>query len=63
VEIGGDACAYFNPHDTMELKRKILEMIHKPELTENLGRKGLERIKKFSWEKCARETLGVLQSI
>jgi len=24
--------------------------------------RGLEQIKKFSWEKCARETLGFLKS-
>jgi glycosyltransferase involved in cell wall biosynthesis len=30
-------------------------------LREDLMRKGLENVKRFSWEKCASETLAVLE--
>jgi glycosyltransferase involved in cell wall biosynthesis len=32
-------------------------------LRAELVRRGLENVKRFSWEKCARETLEVLESV
>jgi len=32
-------------------------------LRAELARRGLENVKRFSWEKCARETLAVLESV
>jgi glycosyltransferase involved in cell wall biosynthesis len=32
-------------------------------LRAELTRKGLENVKRFSWEKCARETLAVLEAV
>ena len=32
-------------------------------LCAELTRRGLENVKRFSWEKCARETLAVLEEV
>lgn len=59
-EIGADACLYFDPHSPFDLKEKMLELVNNPELKKELIKKGKERIKFFSWEKCGQETLQLL---
>ena len=55
-EIGGDAALYVNPSDVEDIRKKIKEIIQDEQLRESLIRKGLQRVKKFSWDKCAKET-------
>ena len=62
-EIGGSACEYFNPRDTIELKNKILRLMNDGPLRKELVEKGHEQVKKFSWDECARQTLDILRSI
>lgn len=57
LEIGGDAALYFNGKDSGDLADKIKDVIGNGDLRDNLIRKGNEQIKKFSWDKCARETI------
>ena len=59
-EVGGDACLYFDPHDPNQLAKKIVEIIESDDLRKTWVKKGLERVKQFSWEKSARETLKTL---
>lgn len=61
-EVGGDAALYFNAADPTELAEKIGTILNDEILRRDLIAKGLEQIKKFSWEKCARETLDFLKS-
>ncbi|MEI6587839.1 MAG: glycosyltransferase family 1 protein [Candidatus Moraniibacteriota bacterium] len=61
-EVGGDAPLYFqekNPHDLAE---KIELVLGDKNLRDEMIRRGSEQVKKFSWEKCARETLEYLKS-
>lgn len=58
-EITNGAAELVDPYNTEGLANKILEVISSKELQEDLKKKGLERAKKFSWEKCARETLKI----
>lgn len=61
-EVGGDAAQYFdakNPHDLAE---KIQRVLGDENLRVTMIARGLEQAKKFSWEKCARETLEYLKS-
>jgi len=61
-EVGGDAVSYYNNVlDYEELANKILETmkLSEEERQERIE-KGLEQAKKFTWEKCAKETLEVL---
>ncbi len=60
-EVGGDAALYFDPHSTEEIKQVILKVLTNPELSKQLVEKGLEQIKQFSWERCAKETLAVIE--
>lgn len=62
-EVGGDVAFYYNNVlDYEELGNKILEIM---KLDENQKQKrieaGLEQAKKFTWEKCAKETLDILK--
>lgn len=56
-EAGGEAVLYFNAHNAEELAGKIDSILSDKKLGDDLIAKGWEQIKKFSWDKCARETL------
>jgi len=60
-EVGGDASLYFDPKDPLELAEKLTELAQNRKLRSELIKKGMERIKLFSWKKCAEETLKVIQ--
>lgn len=55
-EIGGNAGLYFNPDSVEELSACISKIINDRNVSDDLKRKGIEREKFFSWDKCARET-------
>lgn len=58
-EIGGEACVYVNPIDEEEIAEAILKLQDTEYKMKNVER-GLERVKEFSWDKCARETLEII---
>jgi glycosyltransferase involved in cell wall biosynthesis len=60
-EVYGDAAYYFNALDIHDMARTINEVLDNKELRNQLIRKGREQVKKYSWEKMARETLEVYQ--
>ncbi len=62
-EVGGEAIEYFDPHRVADLVDKIGKVLLDHSRRLELRRRGLERAKEFSWEKCAKETLEVLESI
>jgi glycosyltransferase involved in cell wall biosynthesis len=62
-EIAGDAAYFVDPHDTEGIAKGMTELAGSKELREKLSAAGKEQAKKFSWEKCARETLEVYKSI
>jgi glycosyltransferase involved in cell wall biosynthesis len=62
-EVAGDAAYYVDPHDTEGIAKGMMELSSNKELREKLSAAGKEQAKKFSWEKCARETLEVYKSI
>jgi glycosyltransferase involved in cell wall biosynthesis len=61
-EVGGEACLYFKASDPKDLAQKINSVLSAESLRTELIAKGLEQIKKFSWEKCAKETLEYIKS-
>jgi glycosyltransferase involved in cell wall biosynthesis len=61
-EVGGDAALYFESRNSRDLAEKITKVLRNSELRDDLIQKGVEQIKKFSWEKCAQETLEYLKS-
>lgn len=62
-EAGGDAALYVNPEDVNDIASKIRELINNEKLRKELIEKGYKQVKKFSWEKTAKETLKALEEI
>lgn len=62
-EAGGDAAIYFDPNNSDDIKEKIEKVIKNPTLRQEMIEKGYNQIKKFSWEKTAKETLRVLEDL
>lgn len=62
-EAGGSAALYVNPTDTEDIYKKMRLILEDTSLRKKLIEKGKEQVKKFSWEKTARQTLDVLQKI
>lgn len=60
-EAVGDAAIMINPYNPNELSKAMEMVLSDKKLRDFLIKKGFERIKKFSWHKCARETLDVLK--
>ena len=60
-EVGGDAALYFDPHNKAEIKETIYKVLTNDSLKQELIAKGKARLQEFSWDKCARQTLEVLQ--
>ncbi len=59
-EVGGDAATYVDPMDSSDIALAILNVMNNDVYrTENIEQ-GLSRVKEFSWEKCARETMNIL---
>ncbi len=61
-EIGGDACLYFDAKDEKDLLQDIERLYEDKDLAKKLIQKGKERIKEFSWERSAKETLEILKN-
>ena len=62
-EIYSDAVLYFNPQNIEEMVKAILEVLNNKDLRDKLIKKGYKRIKEFSWQKCAQETLEIYRSL
>jgi len=60
-EVAGEAAVYFDPKNITEMKNAIKSVLLDKSLAESLKEKGQIRLKDFSWEKCAKETLEVLE--
>lgn len=61
-EITGNAALLFDPYSVEDLIEKI-ELVITSDIREQLIKKGFSHCQKFTWEKCAQETLGVYQSV
>jgi len=59
VEVGGDACLYFNSSGVGDLVEKINMFKNDEKLRQEYIKRGFKQVKKYSWEKAAKETLGV----
>jgi len=62
-EVCGDAAIYCNPYDPQDIARLIYEVITSKELRNFLVKKGLERVKLFSWDKTAKEIINIIEEL
>ncbi len=56
-EIVGEAGMLVDPDDARSMAGALIAVVTDDELREKLSRAAVEQARKFSWEKCARETL------
>lgn len=63
TEILEDSVLYFNPEDLNDIVSKIKIINQNESLRNDLVRKGLMQVKKYSWDDCAEKTLKVYLDI
>ena len=62
-EILEDAATMVDPYNTEELAETMRKLLSDEDLREKMILKGLRQVKKFNWEKTARETLKIYKEI
>lgn len=62
TEVAGRAALYCNAESVPDIAEKLEYLWRDEALRKNLVARGTEQLKHFSWEKCAKETLGYILS-
>jgi glycosyltransferase involved in cell wall biosynthesis len=62
-EVVDDAGLMRAPNDIEGLTKDLLEVLGNDSLRKQLIQRGLERVKYFSWERCARETIRIYRDV
>jgi glycosyltransferase involved in cell wall biosynthesis len=62
-EACGDAALYCDPYNTDDIAQKIVQLAKDDNLRSTLRKKGLERVKMFSWDKAAEEHIKLFKEI
>ncbi len=62
-EVGGDAALYFDPEDDDSIAEAIERVVTDDALCADLRRKGIERLRNFSCDETARQTLEVYRTL
>lgn len=58
-EVMGDGALYFDPYNHQEMADVIMKIINNKALGQKLVGRAREIMKRYSWEKCARQTLEI----
>lgn len=62
-EIAGDAAVLVDPTDRTAIAEAMERVLSDPDLRAALTLRGLDRARQFSWERCGREMLHILESL
>ncbi len=62
-EVAGDAALYFDAYNPEDIAEKIYQLESSPQLREELIQKGSVVAQKYSWKKCAEDTVTYLRKI
>ena len=62
-EICGDAVEYCDPHNIVDIKNKIEEVLMDDILQKDMIQKGLKRVEHFTWKKSAKEHMAVFEEL
>ena len=62
-EVAGNAAIYFNPNNIQSILNGIEKITSNNTYKNEYIEKGLIQLKKFSWKKCANETLNVYKKL
>jgi glycosyltransferase involved in cell wall biosynthesis len=58
-EVVGDAAEFFDPHSVESMGATIMKVISDPALQQSLVLRGRARLKVFSWQRCAEQTMDI----
>ncbi len=59
-EVAGGAALLIDPNNIQEISEAMSKVFNDDDLRNKMIERGFENVGRFSWEKCARETMGVL---
>ncbi|MGH6942972.1 MAG: glycosyltransferase family 4 protein [Geminicoccaceae bacterium] len=62
-EVAGDAAMYCDPHDPRSIGEAIVKLVSDAKLRRAHVEKGLARARRFTWDRCARQTLSALEAV
>jgi glycosyltransferase involved in cell wall biosynthesis len=62
-EVADGAALLVNPEKIEEIANALRKIINDQDLRKRLGEAGMAQAKKFSWEKCTRETLQIYKDV
>jgi glycosyltransferase involved in cell wall biosynthesis len=62
-EVAGDSAILINPTNVSEIAAAIVKVLSSDEFRCSLVKKGLERAKLFSWDRCAKETIRIYEEL
>ncbi len=62
-EIGGDAAIYADPFSADSIAQTLSRVLAEPELRQNMIGRGLLRVRDFTWNRTATQTMNVLQEV
>lgn len=62
-EIVGDSGVLVDPASTKSIKEGIEKILKNPTFASELSEKGLKNAQRFSWSKCAQQTLAILEDL
>jgi glycosyltransferase involved in cell wall biosynthesis len=63
LEILGDAGAYFDPENPVDIARALRELIESPALRTQKARASFDRAQTYSWARCADDTFRFLSKV
>lgn len=63
VEVGEDAAVFVDPEDPSDIARGLKKVLEDESLHRDLSKKGIERARRFSWERVADETIRVYKEV
>ena len=62
-EVAGNAALYFDPLNEEDMAEKMEQVLHAESLREQLVAAGRERVRQYSWQRCAEATMAVYEEI
>jgi glycosyltransferase involved in cell wall biosynthesis len=62
-EVGGEAAIYFDPGDPDQMSVIIEKALDDQDLRKKLIDKGKTRVSRFTWKKCAQQTLKIFEQV
>jgi glycosyltransferase involved in cell wall biosynthesis len=62
-EVAQDAAMYIDPNNPEDLATKIIHVLENPGVKEKLVLAGKNRVRSFSWERAARETVSFYEDV